>query len=81
MVALEGRYSMAEGLDPQCEMGTDLDHVAPNPFPRAHGMTSWSFRGFVPGMRAALGFCLSEIGAHGDSGGPIFDGRGAEITL
>jgi hypothetical protein len=40
MVALEGRYSMAEGLDPRCERGADRDHVAPNPFPRAHGMTS-----------------------------------------
>ena len=44
-------------------------------------MAIWSYRGSDQGMGAALGFCLSEIGAHGDSGGPIFDGRGAEITL
>ena len=76
-----GQISMTEGLEPQCERGADLDHVAPNPCPRAQWNASWGYHSFAPSMRAALGFYLSEIGAHGDSGGPIFDGRGAEITL
>ena len=76
-----GQISMTEGLKPQCEMGADLGHVAPNPCPRAQWNASRGYHGFATGMRAALGFCLSEIGANGGSGGPIFDYQGAEITL
>ena len=44
-------------------------------------MAIWSYRGSGQVLRAALGFCLSEIGAHGDSWGPIYDGRGAGSTV
>ena len=33
------RFSMAEGLDPRCERGTNPDNAAPNSCARAHGMT------------------------------------------
>ena len=44
-------------------------------------MAIWGYRGSDQGMRAALGLCLSEIGAQGDSWGPIYDGRGAGSTV
>ena len=44
-------------------------------------MAIWSNRGSDQGMRAALGLCLSDIDAHGDSWGPIYDGRGAETAV
>ena len=44
-------------------------------------MAIWGYRGSEQVVRAALGFCLSEIGAHGDSWGPIYDGRGAETAV
>ena len=44
-------------------------------------MAIWGYRGSGQVVRPALGFCLSEIVAHGDSGRQIFDGRGAGSTV